>query len=602
MMQAGAPMVHGYEVLDVLGQGGFGIVYRARQLAVGRQVALKVDNRVLVSERDQRRFMREVTAAGALSGHPNVADVYDAGMLSDGRPYMVLELCPGGSLADRQRKERTLPPGEVRDIGVKIADALAAAHAAGVLHRDVKPANILINSYGMVALSDFGLATMPGGGPAQGGEVSVTRESLTPAYAPPEAFDLSEPTAAGDVYALAATLYALLSGRPPRFPEGGVVHIAAIMALHRQPIPDIPGVPPALTEVLRRAMATDPAARTPSAAALRDALAALPPAAFSAVPPLAMPHGGPVHGGPVHSGPVHSGPVHSGPVHSGAQPDRRWAATSPGASPAFAGTQPSTGLPHGPSSGLPHGPLNGPPNAPSTGQPNGASTRLPNGYVPPSRQVTLPPAPPPKRGPAVVYAAIAAVFALLLAGGVTLLVIDRGTDGGSGSGRTADPSPSTERASAQPEVTRPTKPQLPGLNVATYTQGCPAAAVQGAGAACLKEPECWGGIVSIAGDVTVKRYGCEESHVWETFAVAPLPVDAQTSDDGALEKHPTIKRVCSLSVLLKSRYGAARSVTADRWDVTVLPPSPEQFAQGVRVYRCVGSITGRQSPGTYFTQ
>jgi serine/threonine protein kinase len=151
------------------------------------------DNRVLVSERDQRRFMREVTAAVALSVHPHVADVYDAGVLPDGRPYMVLELCPGGSLADRLKQHGPLSVREARDIGTKISDAPAAAHAAGVLHRDVKPANILINSYGLVALSDFGLATRPGA--ATQSEMSVTLESLTPAYAPPEAFELTEPTA-----------------------------------------------------------------------------------------------------------------------------------------------------------------------------------------------------------------------------------------------------------------------------------------------------------------------------------------------------------------------------------------------------------------------
>ncbi|GIH34603.1 serine/threonine-protein kinase [Microbispora amethystogenes] len=312
MGEAGGPLVPGYETLGVLGQGGFGVVYRARQLAVGREVALKVDNRVLVSDRDRRRFMREVTSAGALSGHPHVADVYDAGVLGDGRPYMVLELCPNGSLADRLRDGGPLGPCEVRDIGVRIADALAAAHALGVLHRDVKPANILVNSYGMVALSDFGLATMPGAGGAVPGEVSVTRESLTPAYAPPEAFDLTEPTAAGDVYSLAATLYALLSGRPPRFPEHGVVNIAVVMALHRLPIPDIPGVPAALTAVLRHGMASDPAQRIRTAAGLRDALSALAPDGSAG-----NPHPGNIHPSNVHPGNDPIGSSHPGSAQTG---------------------------------------------------------------------------------------------------------------------------------------------------------------------------------------------------------------------------------------------------------------------------------------------
>ncbi|MEV0622457.1 serine/threonine-protein kinase [Nonomuraea sp. NPDC050404] len=276
--------VPGYEIKGVLGQGGFGVVYLAVQSSVGREVALKVDNRVLLSDRDKRRFLREVTAAGALSGHPHVVPVYDAGLLPDGRPYMVLELCPNGSLS-----RRILSPAEARDVGVRIADALAAAHAQGVLHRDVKPANILINRYGQVALSDFGLATMPESGP----DASVTRESLTPSYAPPEAFELAEPSPAGDVYALAATVYALLSGRPPRFPESGVPNVAMILALHRLPVPDLPGVPPELTAVLRHALASDPRQRMPSAAALRDALAAIPISpsapAMAAPPPFVAP-------------------------------------------------------------------------------------------------------------------------------------------------------------------------------------------------------------------------------------------------------------------------------------------------------------------------
>ncbi|NBM20759.1 serine/threonine-protein kinase, partial [Streptomyces sp. GC420] len=224
----------GYEIDGVLGRGGFATVYRARQLAVGREVALKVDSRVLSTPRDRQRFLREVTAAGQLSEHPHVVSVYDAGVLADGRPYMVLELCPGGSLGDRLRRQGPRPPREARDIGVNIADALAAAHAAGVLHRDIKPGNIMVNRYGGVALADFGLAAMP----RPGQELSVTREALTPAYAPPEAFRMTEPAPAGDVYSLAATVYALLRGRPPHYPEdGGQLGLAELIVRHTRPYP-----------------------------------------------------------------------------------------------------------------------------------------------------------------------------------------------------------------------------------------------------------------------------------------------------------------------------------------------------------------------------
>ena len=268
-----APDIPGHTIIDVLGTGGFATVYRGWQIAVGREVAVKVDSRVLLGERDRRRFFREVTAAGRLSGHPNVIDVYDAGTLGDGRPYLVMELCPAGSLNDELHRHGPMSAAQVRGIGIGIADALAAAHSAGVLHRDIKPANILLNRFGIVGLADFGLASIV----AASGEQSVTRDALTPAYAPPESFRLEDPTVAGDVYSLAATLYALLAGRPPRFPAGaGSPSPAALPYLHDQPVEDVPGAPPGLLAVLRQCLAADPAARLPSAAALRDALAALP--------------------------------------------------------------------------------------------------------------------------------------------------------------------------------------------------------------------------------------------------------------------------------------------------------------------------------------
>ncbi|HEX2821288.1 MAG TPA: serine/threonine-protein kinase, partial [Streptosporangiaceae bacterium] len=268
-----APDIPGHRVGGVLGSGGFATVYRSWQLAVGREVAVKVDNRVLLSERDQRRFFREVTAAGRLSGHPHVIDVYDAGTLEDGRPFLVMELCPAGSLNDILRRHGPLETAQVRDIGIKIADALAAAHLAGVLHRDIKPANILVNQYGIVGLSDFGLASIIDAR----GEQTASRDALTPAFSAPESFRGETPTVLADIYALAATLYTLLAGRPPTFgADGRVPSLMTIMALHDKPVDGVPGAPPELMALLRGGLAPDPAARPQTAAAFRDGLLTLP--------------------------------------------------------------------------------------------------------------------------------------------------------------------------------------------------------------------------------------------------------------------------------------------------------------------------------------
>jgi tRNA A-37 threonylcarbamoyl transferase component Bud32 len=260
--------VPGITVLDSLAYGGFAVVYRARQESVGREVALKVDNRLAHDDRDRRRFLREAHAAGRLSDHPNVISIYDAGITPDGHPYLVMELCPGGSLAQRIKRDGPMGAAEARDIGVKIADALQCAHDAGVLHRDVKPANVLVNRFGSPGLADFGMAASFEG--AQ--QMSATLEALTPAFAPPEVFRHEPPTPAVDVYGLAATLYCLLSGRPPRWPAEGHPSIATIIGLQEEPVMEIPGVPAALTAILRKALSADPADRHSSAAALGEAL------------------------------------------------------------------------------------------------------------------------------------------------------------------------------------------------------------------------------------------------------------------------------------------------------------------------------------------
>src|SRR5262245_29425576 len=262
------PMIPGLTGLSVVARGGYATVYRATQESVGREVAVKVENRTLESERDQRRFLREARASGRMSSHPHVVDLFDAGMTPDGHPYLIMELCDG-SYADRIRST-PLTAIEVRDVGTKIADALADAHALGVLHRDVKPANILVSRFGEPALADFGLAVL-----AESRETSITLEVLTPAYAPREMFRTgTPPSPAADVYSLCATLYALLRGRPPRWRDERNPSLITLMELFDRPIPDLPGVPAVLLDVLRTGMLNEPGAR-PTAAMLRDRLAAL---------------------------------------------------------------------------------------------------------------------------------------------------------------------------------------------------------------------------------------------------------------------------------------------------------------------------------------
>ncbi|MET7748587.1 serine/threonine-protein kinase [Micromonospora sp. NPDC005367] len=290
-----APIVPGLTDLRVFARGGYATVYRATQISVGREVAVKVENRTLDSERDQARFLREARAAGRMSSHPHVVDLFDVGVTVDQHPYLIMELCDG-SYAERMRNS-PLGAAEARDLGIKITDALAHSHAAGVLHRDVKPANILHSHFNPAVLADFGLAVL-----AEVRDPTVTLEVLTPAYAPPEMFNHSPPSPAVDVYALCATLYAVMHGRPPRWQSERNPSLVTVLEMFNQPIPGLPGIPDELIDVLRFGMANDPAER-PTAVELLGLLAALP------IEPAATPvSGAPVAGIPTRGGLTGSGP------------------------------------------------------------------------------------------------------------------------------------------------------------------------------------------------------------------------------------------------------------------------------------------------------
>jgi serine/threonine protein kinase len=275
------PRVQGLSEWRPLARGGRSVVWAARQLTLDRPVAVKVYQREL-DEADRSRFLREAAAA-SLSDHPGIVTAHDAGILPDDRPYLIMDLCSGGSLTEWLKPENRPSEERVRQVGVRIADALAAVHAGGVLHRDVKPANILIDSFGNPGLADFALATVAGAATTAPDAVCST-----PAYAPPE-FGMQPATESGDVFSLAATLYALLAGRPPcdvgaapvalkQTVEIAERRIGPILRVNRY-LP-IPGVNRYLMDVLLTGLSNDPVDR-PTAANFRDQLANVPATSIS---------------------------------------------------------------------------------------------------------------------------------------------------------------------------------------------------------------------------------------------------------------------------------------------------------------------------------
>jgi hypothetical protein len=515
-----------------------------------------VDSRALHSERDRRRFFREVTAAGRLSGHPHVIDVYDAGMLPDGRPYMVMELCPGGSLNDEVRRNGPLSPASVCQIGVNLADALAAAHELGILHRDLKPANILINRYGVVGIADFGLASII----AASGEQSVSREALTPAFAPPESFRAVEPSPAGDIYSMAATLYALMAGRPPYFPASGESPgVWTLMERHGQRVEDIPGVPPRMMEILQACLDADPSRRLPSAAALRDELAVL----LGGERSRSQPREWQVPGTPSTAMGMSSSRVPS-PSRSGPPPQSR----EPLADPVG-------GARTGPAAGSRAGSAGGP--GTTVGDARALTTWA------------------GRRRPSLALAALggAAVVAAALLVGPRLLS-PGGGPASNGPGSTSAPGTSAPGTgvpgTSTPAASTPA-PSLPGpvgvFGVATTTTHCPAASVQGANAACVTTPECWAGLVEISGVVTARALPCNQPHSWQTFAIAIMPSASSTFDVNIVQANPTVQALCAAKVMLASRTGAALQVPPSAWQIEVMPPDEAAYDTGVRTVRCV---------------
>ncbi|MFG2806342.1 serine/threonine-protein kinase [Streptomyces massasporeus] len=258
---AGRLLAGRYRVTAALGRGGMGIVWKAVDEVLGREVALK-ELRTYTDAAGpelaalQVRMQREARAAARVR-HPGVIAVHDIAQV-DGRPLIVMELVDGPSLADVLRERGTLDPGETAGIGAKVMDALAAAHRAGVLHRDVKPGNILLDRSGRVVLTDFGIATMDD--PGDGSATHLTRSgelvgSLD--YLAPERAQGADPGPASDIWALGATLYAAVEGSSPFRRTSTFSTLTAIVS---EPLPEPRRAGP-LGPVLRRLMDKRPESR-----------------------------------------------------------------------------------------------------------------------------------------------------------------------------------------------------------------------------------------------------------------------------------------------------------------------------------------------------
>jgi eukaryotic-like serine/threonine-protein kinase len=250
-----------YEMQRRIASGGMGVVWEATDTVLERPVAIKILSPALAGdERFLERFRREARAAAGLT-HPNVAQVYDYG--EDGRTrFIVMELLRGETLAARLHREGRLPPAEAASIGAQTADALEAAHRAGLVHRDVKPGNIMLTPDG-VKVMDFGIAAA-----AHDTSLTATGSLIgTANYMAPEHVSGDPATPSSDVYALAVVMYEALTGTPPFDMETPVATAAA--HVHTAPDPLLsraPEVPAPLAAAVERGLEKEPAARPRSAA------------------------------------------------------------------------------------------------------------------------------------------------------------------------------------------------------------------------------------------------------------------------------------------------------------------------------------------------
>ena len=260
-----------YRIIQRLGGGGMGVVYQAEDMLLGRDVAIKV-LRAHLAEDDafRHRFEREGRSAAGLS-HPNIVQVYDVGETPEGVPYLVMEYVSGPTLEKILSERGALPEREAVDIAIQVAAALAEAHRRGVVHRDIKPLNILVRPDGTVKVADFGIAR------AQSGATLVNTGTIVGSahYVSPEQARGGYVDEKTDVYSLGIVLYEMLTGRTP-FQGDTAVAVALKHLQEEVPAPSaVANVSRRLEAVVLRALEKDPARRFPSASALLSELEAV---------------------------------------------------------------------------------------------------------------------------------------------------------------------------------------------------------------------------------------------------------------------------------------------------------------------------------------
>jgi serine/threonine protein kinase len=525
VLQPGARLGGRYRLDSRIGAGGMGEVWQAFDEVLNRVVALKAMLPAVADDPDfATRFLLEAQSMASVNHHA-VAAIHDYGR-SAGVTFLVMEFIEGSSLAQALRSRGRLGSAETMRLVAQAADGLQAVHDRGIVHRDIKPANLLIRHDGALIITDFGISRTPHGtGLTASGAILGT-----PTYLSPEQVLGQPATGLSDVYSLGLTAYECLAGHAPF--EGDNPYAVALQRLRVAPRTLTGSVPVEVLVVIERALATDPAQRWPSAAAMaaaaRAAMAsgARPSGVRSAPvgPPSVGPSGGPSPIGSASrelspAGPASSGHAPTGPVSGGHAP-----------------TAPVSGghAPTGPVSGghAPTGPVSG------------------HATVGPAKNRSV----SSRRR----WAVLAAVLIGLLGSGMALWQVSR--DGAAETPAGADP---VRPANA------PTDSALP--DAALPDAALRQAGLETCGAAlCPAVPLCWGGMTAINGKAyPPEKLDCTQNHVWETFAAIPLPAAAVGIRPEKLAGNKEIAAACSAKALrARSKDPAGtRDWIRDAWPI-----------------------------------